>query len=227
MLFAFAIVLSFAADDGAGIDRRELSNWIAGPGLELGRGEAAANLKAAEKALEATKKGRVNSKLTETKISSIGSRMVVSFPTSKEKDEAIERGKNMVLEAKDRVKNPLPGFPMLTVPKVAVGRIGKLRRVISVGDDHAEGEVFRVVQVIDENNVIVSFADKFLREDVALWLTMPTSGMVDGKSYSTNGWIFETVETKTYGTAAGGTRTLFRLEQRTAQELVEIAGGKE
>ena len=91
---------------------------------------------------------------------------------------------------------------------------------------------FKVVSVIDENNVLGEITLKkageaaydargvFYRKDAksVVWLNMPTKGMVDDADYTTDAF-FTVTETKQYNSAAGTKRTVFFLKMKTSGEI--------
>lgn len=215
-----AISILTAEDERSGVRRADLREWINGPGKSMGKKEAERAVQTRQAILKAAKSGRTNSKLSDIDERTIGNRLVLSFPSNEIKRSYIDTVTKLLDADKEKVKNPPPGFPILSVRDLQVGRIGKLRRFASVADVD-DNDDFQVSQVIDDQNLLARF-DMFRGESIVVWMTMPTSGMVDDRTYSVGDHIYEVVETKQYNTALG-TNTVFRVERRTVEELVKSA----
>ena len=72
---------------------------------------------------------------------------------------------------------------------------------------------FKVIQIVDENNVIGEI-EYFRSRDVpgqeTVWITRPTDGLIDGRRYIIQN-EFEAIGTKSY-TALTGKRTILHLQ---------------
>lgn len=226
MILAAVVVVALSQfESGSGVQREQLKEWNNGPGKTLGLKAAKAKTTELQKHLELVKNGRINSKIKDRTITPVNGRPVMFFPDSKSKTQYRQEVERLIEESKNKEKDPYPGYPALVTTRLKVGAIGQLEirsndgfRVAIVGyPDDALPVTVR--QIVDANNAIIHLGPKPWKDPVVVWITTPTKGMVDDHEYDLGRAIVEVIGTKQYDTVSGGTKTIFHLVTRTADEL--------
>lgn len=128
-------------------------------------------------------------------------RTVYKFPSKRDKDRAIAvkqeklAGHESELKAIRAAKHVAP---RVTLDKMNVGDIG------IVTDNGRRELLVKIQQVVDADNVIVSYGQEWL------WLKIPTAGFVDGRTLTLDKTM-EVTGTRRYSTVVGGSKTVFVL----------------
>lgn len=127
-----------------------------------------------------------------------------TFTSKEAKAKAIADGENTIEEKSAELKAIQTAkyvAPRMNVQSLKVDDIG------IVTNDQGQELVVKIQQVIDADNMMVT-STTVGRE--RLWLTMPTAGLVDGKSLTLDKTM-EVTGTRQYTTVAGGSKTVFVL----------------
>jgi hypothetical protein len=203
-----------------GVHRDNLAAWINGPGKVAGRQEVESQIAALKRVTVAAEKGRIDPKLqTYKEIRGKNGGYIINFPSREAKAKHLENAKALLASLQAKSNDPPVAFPEMSCHKLEVGLIGKLRWSRKSPD----GEECEVVQVVDESNCIIAMGPVRGDSRIWIWRESPTKGLVDGKQYLFGDTIYEVIGTKTYKTAIGGSKTIFHVVPRTADELVKSA----
>lgn len=159
------------------------------------RKKATARLAELHTELDALSKGRINKRITMSRIV----RGQWNFPSETNRADRM-REKNREI-AKQRAR--ITDTPDMRIDQLVKGGIGRIRN----GSDiiGTTGHAFDIVQVVDGSNVILRMFGR------TIWATMPTEGMTDDVQLSADRLVFEVLGTKQYGTALGSTNTVFHV----------------
>ena len=85
--------------------------------------------------------------------------------------------------------------------------------------DHQTTSTFEILQVIDEDNVLIT---SYRRQVV--WLVMPTDDLIDGQPLDLSRQLFEYIGTKRYTNARRTSTTVPCLEFRRAATMADLLG---
>jgi len=118
--------------------------------------------------------------------------------TPQERKEAKEKLKSLLAELKEGKT-----LPVLRIPLNAV-KVGDIAFMTS-GEPNQPATV-RVFQVIDGDSILAKYGERIF------WLNTPTDNLTDDDPLFLND-VLEVAGTQTYNTAAGGSKTVYRLER--------------
>jgi len=130
-----------------------------------------------------------------------------------------------------QVKDNPHQMPRLYLWSLKVGDIGRLAGGLSSTSDQTENR-FQVLQVVDENNMLIQSHDKGViingagmtvwRVRKTVWVSgVKTDGIVDD-AWVAFPQVFEVKKTRRYGTALGGSSTVFELSPFPIQDATAL-----
>lgn len=204
---------------------QDTPSWVPGYLERCDRGRLVAADKADEarkefqNSIRMAKRGRINGRQAEpVEVNRTKSTVFYTFKSADDKADYLLKLDGYV----DRADRLAKGFRDGTIPYFAelehevptVGDVGRLhRKSIETDDGDTIEYVGRIVQIADENNMLVKLGAADVLDDGELvWMSgIPTGKLFDDRPIVLNE-VFVVSGSKSYGTAAGATKTVPLLE---------------
>ena len=198
---------SLWAEDVAGpVMKADLAEWLKTTGAESTKRKREWEVEDLAHSLDAAKKGVIDSSYPEVQRAGIGNSKFSNdrywFKTSESKAKHVKKLEVDLAAAKAQLDSKQPIPPDLRVDKMKVGAVGKLRCLRDTFDKEIASRTARVVQVIDESNMLCQMGETLF------WLEGSTDRVVDDHMFDVGDLCYEATGTTRYGT-----RTVFKVKR--------------
>lgn len=199
-----------AGEEVLNVDRAKLGDYLAKPRSDKVRYEEELRLSPGWR--RSAQAGRLDPKAAEeASYRFVGQARVYTFRSAAAKRALVAEFDARMVELRGLVAAPPALPPLLYVHQLQVGQLGVPFRVGFFGEEELRLRPL-IDQVIDGSNMLVRYENpKEGGEDFVLWIKAPTAGLVDGRRVLLDRCL-EVTGTKTYTTAAGGSKTVFVLQ---------------
>lgn len=218
-VFFIGFAATVLAADNEVVLRKDFKNYVEAIGIPKAKAKLNDGIAKLEISLKAAKNAQVDQRRKEKFEKVVSGRLVMTFVSKEQKAETVKKLEDAIEAAKQKLESNPWVPPLLSPGSPKIGQIGRLYQYAPYHEEHESHSTFEVVQVVDGSNCLITFGRAI--DGNRAWLTTPTAGMVDGKSYSFQNDIFECVGTKQYSTVIGAPKTVHHLKQVKIEDLLK------